>query len=111
MSRTTELVSQLIRAANEAQNLNVLERRYLVARAVTAIRELTEKFGTSSVQNAAKEIVDLQVKLATLGAQANTPEEVRDVLLLAARMIREFRISLDERTAKNADQPLTPPET
>ena len=94
MNRTTDIISELVRAANEAQNLNVLDRRYLLARAVTTIREMTEKAETPSVQNAAKEIVDLQVRLATLGAQANTPEEVRDVLLLAARMIRELRISL-----------------
>lgn len=95
MNSTTEFIAELVRAANETQSLSLLERRHLFARAVTAIRGLAEKVGTPSVQNAAGEIIDLQVRLATLGAQADTPEQVRDVLLLAARMIRELRISLD----------------
>jgi hypothetical protein len=111
VNRTIDLISQLVRAANEAQNLNALERRHLLARAITAIRELTKKIEAPSVQNAAKEIVDLQIRLAALGAQANTPEEVRDVLLLAARMIRELRISLDDRTARCTEQPPNPPES
>ena len=94
MNATTDLVAELVRAANEVQKLKTLERHRLFARAVRSVRDIADAFDGPSALAAADEIVTLQVRLAELGAQPNTPEEVRNALLLAATIVRELHIAL-----------------
>jgi peptidoglycan hydrolase-like protein with peptidoglycan-binding domain len=94
LSTTTDLVAELVRAANEVQKLKTFERHSLFARAVKCVRDIADAFDGPSALAAADEIVTLQVRLAELGAQLDTPEEIRDALLLAATIVRELHIAL-----------------
>jgi len=99
LSTTTELIAELVRAANKAEKLGKFERRNLLVRAVTTIRDMTAAaFDYPPARAAAEEIVDLQVQVAIIGARANTPEEVREALLAAAGMIRELHIVSETET-------------
>lgn len=101
MSSTTDFIAELVRAANEVEKLGKNERRNLLIRAVTTVRDLAEPVDRSSTQAAVKEIVDLQMHVAAIGASATTPEDVRQALLWAARMIRDLHIVLSEQSGKS----------
>ncbi|MCJ8520496.1 hypothetical protein ABID21_003628 [Pseudorhizobium tarimense] len=94
MSDASELVGQLVRAANRADRITDFERRKLFERTVIAVHEMRESIGMP-VRTHADEIVDLQVRVAAHGLHAKTTEDLRAALLLAARMIRDLRITIN----------------
>jgi|TARA_R110002012_G_scaffold166633_2_gene329989 hypothetical protein len=57
---------------------------------------MLQSIGIASAQSSSEQIVGLQWQVAQIGTAAETPEEVRDALLTATRMIRELNIILDK---------------
>jgi hypothetical protein len=95
LSSTNDFIAELVRAANEVEKLSEFERQRLLARAVTAIRDMRETIGIPSALVHADKIIDLQVMVAAIGAEAKTSEEVRAAILASAAMIRDLHIALD----------------
>lgn len=95
MSPTTDLVAELVRPANEAEKLRKYERRDLLVRAVTPIRDMAATVDRPVARASTEEIVDLQVQDASIGERANPPEEAREALHLTARRVRELHIILE----------------
>ncbi|MFN7092286.1 MAG: hypothetical protein ACK4P4_17250 [Allorhizobium sp.] len=95
MSNTTDLVAELVRAANEVEKLTAFEHRRLFTRTITIVGEMRQSINIPTGQADADKIVELQLLVAAVGAMATEPEEIREALLTAAGMIRDLRIVLD----------------
>lgn len=97
MTKTTEFVAELIRAANEVERLAPLERRGLLERAVSTVRALRDYLqGRGKVapieRGIGKELQQLSAMLH------NIPDEiVAHALLQAADEIRRLRILVQEK--------------
>ncbi|RVN64121.1 hypothetical protein CN100_01255 [Sinorhizobium meliloti] len=93
MSLTTAFISELIKAANEADRLSPFEIKQLLNRSVAIIRDMREQTGIRGSSRAKDVVIDLQVA----GARADTltEDEIRDNLLDAADIIRTLKIILD----------------
>jgi hypothetical protein len=98
MSSITDFIVELIRAANEVENLNDLEKKRLLERSVTIIRDMRETIGFPAAQADADRIYNIQNQVAAMGIGSSSPAEVRDCLLLSATMIRDLHIVLDTDT-------------
>jgi phosphoribosylamine-glycine ligase len=95
MSSTSDFIVELVRAANDVENLIDLEKKRLLERSVTVIRDMRESLGFPAAQADADRIYDIQNELAAMGMGSSSPDEVRDCLLLSATMIRDLHIVLD----------------
>jgi hypothetical protein len=104
LSSTTDFIAELVRAANEVEKLIEFERHRLLERAVATIRDMRETIGIPSAQVQADKIIDLQVMVAAIGAEAKTSQEVRAAILASAAMIRDLHIVLDTRTEIQIEQ-------
>ncbi|CAD7035844.1 hypothetical protein REJC140_03459 [Pseudorhizobium endolithicum] len=97
MSSTTDFVAELVRAANEVEKLQMIEKARLLDRAVTTIRDLRETVGIPNSDTAADRILNFQeTQLLLIHGQA-TDAQVKMSLLEGAGMIRDLRIVLDTR--------------
>ena len=97
MSATTEFVSELVRAANEVERLGNVERRRLLERAVTSIRDMRDEIGIRESRTAADAVIDLQTTAVALWMGKRIDDEVKAALLHAASMIRALKIVLDAK--------------
>lgn len=95
MSNANELISELVRAANQAEHLGEVERKELFSRTIIMVRHMRETIGVLSEPDDADNIVELLSLVAEMGATADTQEDAREALLTAASMIRELHITLD----------------
>jgi hypothetical protein len=93
MTRTTQFIAELIRAANEADKLNPFEIKRLLNRSVATIRDMREQTGILGTSRARDVVIDLQVAAAR--ADTLPEDEIRDNLLDAADIIRTLKIVLD----------------
>lgn len=100
LSKASELVSELVWAANHAEHLADGERKELFSRTVVMIGQMRQSISVLSEPDDADRIVELVSLVADMGATAETPEDVRDALLTAAGMIRELHITLDRAIAE-----------
>jgi hypothetical protein len=97
-SSVPNFIAELVRAANQVERLTTDERIRLLARALVSVQEMRQSISIPSAQPAAEKIVDLQRLVVSMGALAETPEEVREALITAAAMIRDLHIVLDTRS-------------
>ncbi len=93
MSLTTHFIAELVRAANQVDNLKAIEKRRLLERAVITIREMRDEVGIPPSRTAGDAVVDLQTTAAAI--ERCTDDHVRAALLDAADMIRTLHIILD----------------
>lgn len=98
MSAVNDFVSELVRAANELDLLANREKRRLLARSVTAIRDMREEIGIPPSKTTADAVIDLQATEFRIMRGTASAEEVRTALLDAAGMIRDLHIVLDTGT-------------
>ena len=96
MSLVTSFVAELIWAANQAANLTPFEKRRLLERAVSTIRDMREQAGIPSSNTEADAVIDLQTTAAAIDNRTDT--QIQAALLDAADMIRTLRILLDTET-------------
>lgn len=95
MSLVTAFISELIRAANEVENLTPHEISRLLDRSVDTIREMREQTEAAGYSRARDVVVDLQI--VSSRARDFSTEDVRDTLIDAAEIIRALKIILDEQ--------------
>ena len=103
MSAVNDFVSELVRAANEVEKLGSFERRRLLDRAVTTIRDMREKASIPSSKTRADALVGIQITSALVETGNASADQVRESLLEAAGMIRELHIVLDKGTEISLD--------
>jgi hypothetical protein len=98
MSSTTDFVAELVRAANEMDMLPGREKRRLLERSVTIIRDMREAVGIRRSGTARDAVIDIQTTQVLLIQGQATDEQVKASLLAAAGMIRDLHIVLDTGT-------------
>lgn len=92
MNLTLQLISELVRAANEADKLTPFESKRLLNRAIATLRGFRDEVGVRG-SNRAKDVLDLEVAAARVDGLPTT--EMRYALLDAADLIRTLKIVLD----------------
>ncbi|MFB9952074.1 hypothetical protein ACFFP0_24765 [Rhizobium puerariae] len=97
MSTITDFVAELVRAANEIDKLGDFEKRRLLERSVTTIRDMRDEVGIRQSRTTADAVIDLQTTAAALYQGKRSSEEVKAALLHAAEMIRALKIILDAK--------------
>jgi hypothetical protein len=104
MSGINDFIVELVRAANDVQSINDFEKRRLLERSVTIIREMRESIGFPAAQADADRIYDIQKEVSAMGMGSSSPDELRNCLLLSATMVRDLHIVLNTGTEINLDQ-------
>ncbi|HEV7417361.1 MAG TPA: hypothetical protein VGN98_14490 [Tianweitania sediminis] len=97
MTFNSAFISELIRAANEVERLTRPERQRLLERAAATIEDLREQFGYigAPVRNSTGDVVQVLRAMARVPT-AYDAREVTDILLDAAKIIRELQRMSDE---------------
>jgi len=95
MPQTTAFISELIRAANEAETLTSFEVSRLLDRSVDTIRDMREQAGVAANRRAKDVVIDLGI--ASARVRDLSIEDIRDTLIDAADLIRALRIILAEK--------------
>jgi hypothetical protein len=98
MSSINDFIVELVRAANGVETINDLEKKRLLERSVSIIRDMRERIGFPAAQADADRIYDIQKEVSAMGMGSSSPDEVRNCLLLSATMIRDLHIVLDTET-------------
>jgi len=98
VSKTSEFVAELIRAANNLEKQNDIERKRLMEDAVVLIQHLRAMAGTTTRPSASDPIFELQFISAAITIGWATDTRVKMALLEAAGTIRDLRVVLDQRT-------------
>lgn len=91
---TNSFIAELIRDANR---LDDYQKRRMLERAVTTIRDMRETIGILSGPGR-DSLIDLHTIALSIERGWRSNEEVRNVLLQAAGMIRDLHIVLDSKT-------------
>lgn len=95
MSPTTTFISELIRAANQTDDLTFWEVRRLLERAISAIESLREEAGIIPIRG--RDAI-IYIRTVAAGADRISREEWHHGLLHAAEMIRDLHIILHTGT-------------
>ncbi|MBD9447307.1 hypothetical protein [Rhizobium sp. RHZ01] len=96
MSNVSELIAELLRAANEIQKLTDSQVQLLLFRSIVKIRELRESVGipgSGTSRDAVVELYDLANEIGNLGEKQRT-----SALLHATDLIRTLRIVSESGT-------------
>ena len=96
MSATTNIMAELIRAANEVSSLTTGERRDLMVRASRAVKELRLKTGARPGRG--KDAL-FELEIAAMRSENNS-DEASAILLKLADMIRTLKIVLDTKVQR-----------
>ncbi|MFB0689935.1 hypothetical protein ACA106_05310 [Agrobacterium pusense] len=97
MTQTNCFIAELIRDANLLDHLDGYQKRRMLERALTTIRDMRETIGIPS--GAGRDsLVDLHTVALSVERGWRSDEEVRNALLQAAGMIRDLHIVLDSKT-------------
>jgi DNA polymerase III epsilon subunit-like protein len=94
MTATTDFISELVRAANEAHKLEYSEARRLLERSVVTIRDMREHIGIPASNTSHDAVFDLQTVAASI--ERHDTGKTSRALLDAADMIRTLHIVLDQ---------------
>lgn len=97
MTLTNSLIAELIRDANRLDHLDGWQKRRMLERAVTTIRDMRETIGIPSGPGR-DSLVDIHTVALSIERGWRSDEEVRSALLQAASMIRDLHIVLDSET-------------
>ncbi|AQS63393.1 hypothetical protein AGRHK599_LOCUS4959 [Rhizobium rhizogenes] len=97
MTLTNSFIAELIRDANRLDHLDGYQKRRMLERAVTTIRDMRETIGIPSGPGR-DSLVDLHTVALSIERGWRSDEEVRNALLQAAAMIRDLYIVLDSKT-------------
>ena len=91
MTPATNIMAELIRAANEISSFTAGERRNLMVRASRAVRELRLKTGVRPGRG--KDAL-FGLEIAAMRSE-NNPDDTKAILLKLADMIRTLKIMVD----------------
>jgi hypothetical protein len=102
MSSATDLISELVRAANVVKSLSPSHVTRMLDRAVLAIRELRNIVGIVPIRE--KDAI-IYIRTVAAGADRVSEEEWQHALLHAAEMLRDLHIVADTGTKVNVGPP------
>lgn len=97
MTLTNSFIAELTRDANRLDHLDGYQKRRMLERAVTTIRDMREAIGIPSGPGR-DSLSDLHTIALSIEHGWRSDEEVRNALLQAAGMIRDLYIVLDSKT-------------
>ncbi|MDP9729959.1 UNVERIFIED_ORG: hypothetical protein QE446_001843 [Rhizobium sp. SORGH_AS260] len=97
MTLTNSFIAELIRDANRLDHLDDYQKRRMLERAVTTIRDMRETVGIPPGPGRDR-LLEIQTVALSIELGWRSDEEIRNALLLAAGMIRDLHIVLDSRT-------------
>ncbi|MFB4373513.1 hypothetical protein RAC92_08025 [Agrobacterium sp. CR_3] len=97
MTLTNSFIAELIRDANRLDHLDGWQKRRMLERAVTTIRDMRETIGIPSGPGRDC-LLDIHTIALSIERGWRSDEEVRNALLQAAAMIRDLHIVLDSKT-------------
>ncbi len=97
MTLTNSFIAELIRDANRLDRLDSWQKRRMLERAVTTIRDMRETIGIPSGPGR-DSLLDIHTVALSIERGWRSDEEIRNALLQAAAMIRDLHIVLDSET-------------
>ncbi|TZG32940.1 hypothetical protein [Agrobacterium sp. B1(2019)] len=97
MTVTNSFISELVRDANRLDHLDEYQKRRMLERAVTTIRDMRETIGIPPGPGRDR-LLEIQTVALSIELGWRSEEEIRNALLLAAGMIRDLHIVLDSKT-------------
>ncbi|NTE56997.1 hypothetical protein G6M78_18245 [Agrobacterium tumefaciens] len=97
MTLTNSFIAELIRDANLLNHLDGYQKRRMLERAVTTIRDMRETIGIPPGPGRDR-LLEIQTVALSIELGWRSDEEIRNALLLAAGMIRDLHIVLDSKT-------------
>ncbi len=97
MTLTNSFIAELIRDANRRDRLDGWQKRRMLERAVTTIRDMRETIGIPSGPGR-DSLLDIHTVALSIERGWRSDEEIRNALLQAAAMIRDLHIVLDSKT-------------
>lgn len=97
MTLTNSFIAELVRDANRLDHLDDYQKRRMLERAVTTIRDMRETIGIPPGPGRDR-LLEIQTVALSIELGWRSDEEVRNALLLAAAMIRDLHIVLDSKT-------------
>lgn len=90
-------ISELIRDANEIEKLGDFEKRRMLERAVTTIRDMRETIGIPPSRTEYDVVIDFQTTAALVGRGQIENDKVKAAMLEAASVLRSLKIILDAK--------------
>ncbi|HEV7436567.1 MAG TPA: hypothetical protein VGO22_17130 [Pseudorhizobium sp.] len=100
MTAQTDLIAELVRAANTVSRLTVLERQRLLIRAYFAVVKGREEIDIHPAKADTDSAIDLLS--ASKYSEDMTDEYIAEVLLDGAEMLRVIKIALDAKDEVNS---------
>ncbi|MDP9757240.1 MULTISPECIES: hypothetical protein [Agrobacterium] len=97
MTLTNSFIAELVRDANRLDHLDDYQKRRVLERAVTTIRDMRETIGIPPGPGLDR-LLEIQTVTLSIELGWRSDEEIRNALLLAAGMIRDLHIVLDSKT-------------
>ncbi|QXC48890.1 hypothetical protein KHC17_01975 [Agrobacterium salinitolerans] len=97
MTVTNSFIAELVRDANRLDHLDEYQKRRMLERAVTTIRDMRETIGIPPGPGRDR-LLEIQTVALSIELGWRSEEEIRNALLLAAGMIRDLHIVLDSKT-------------
>ncbi|MCZ4433257.1 hypothetical protein O3S81_26560 [Agrobacterium sp. SOY23] len=97
MTLTNSFIAELVRDANRLDHLDDYQKRRILERAVTTIRDMRETIGIPSGPGR-DSLLDIHTVALSIERGWRSNEEIRNALLQAAGMIRDLHIVLDSKT-------------
>jgi len=104
MTLTNSFIAELVRDANRLENLDDYQKRRMLERAVTTIRDMRETIGIPSGPGR-DSVVDIHTVALSIEHGWRSDDDVRKALLQAAGMIRDLHIVLDSKTGISFSEP------
>ncbi|MGW9229732.1 hypothetical protein ACWGPT_02545 [Pseudorhizobium sp. NPDC055634] len=95
MSRVNAFIAELVKAANDTGSDTRFKKGQLLERAIITICELREEAGIPRTKKADEAIAYLQAVEIAISQKSEDDQLVRKALLLAAGMIRDLHIILN----------------
>lgn len=90
-------IAELIRDANQIDKLGDFEKRRMLERAVTTIRDMREQIGVAPSKTVRDAVIDIQTTAALIDRRQVSNEHVKKTMLEAADMLRTLKIVLEAK--------------
>ncbi|MDQ0324053.1 hypothetical protein QO002_006260 [Pararhizobium capsulatum DSM 1112] len=95
MIQITDIIAELLRAANEVETLGATQISRLLDRSIDTIRDMRQQIGVE--QNRLSRDVVIYLQTASARARGLPPDQAKDALLDAADTIRTLKMVLDAK--------------
>lgn len=94
-SRVSAFIAELIKDANQIDKLGDFEKRRMLERSVTTIRDMREEIGVPPSRTVRDAVIDIQTTAALIERGHVSNDHVKATMLDAAEMLRTLKIVLE----------------